>query len=892
MDDDDNRSDKKRADGSPPGRQESQHQSRHKQSSQSSRFSRPNYMTVGNGSTSESAAELAARLDHDSGYAGSESTFAGGIQSSFHDVYTPRDSPLLSGTGSPTIDSERRIMASHIHQLHYNQNRAALSRAITKTVETLRNLQQMNAKWPAHYPSIQRPDSSQGQRPDSRPGLKNTTSTYEGGSGMPHESPTRPSLSKRAETSMGESGPQIESSSSAAARPVPEPRLVTPQLARDFSVLKIDLKMGNLSQTELVHSLEKSSIAALLDGQIVTTVQHLQSIRERIEDSSSKVLVTGDLNAGKSTFCNALLRRKVLPEDQQPCTSIFCEVLNASENSGIEEVHAIPNGVRYNRDDERTYSVFKLGDLENIVVDNDKWSQCKIYIKDIRAVDESLLSNGVVDIALIDAPGLNHDSVITTANFAKQEEIDVVIFVVSAANHFTQSAKEFVFNAAREKAYIFMVVNGYDNIKDKQRCQEMILKQVQHLSPATFKESDELVHFVSSNDIPVAPGAMTSSGSGSGSGSPGDGDDDDPDKNNKGKGKDKENMRDFSELEASLRRFVLEKRARSKLAPAKTYLLNLTSDLDSLAMVNRDVAQSELDRVRKELEELEPQLEDSKKANNEAGDGTDRTMEATVTEVYDYTRETLRKTIANIAKFDFGIPYPGLFDVYSYAEDLKHAMLNEIQQTVTECEDNARTKTVTGVNAIKSLGILHLGSAFPDFSYRPENMFRRKKDILARQIDIDVEFYDFFDFSNLWERQEKVASTSMAVTVAGVVGGRLVGGVGWMDGTIGAMRVMGFHNVRRMIVPGIIATGKTTSTFTSKLYANCCTSSHSNSLRILVHSVVSSAAAIVEALSAPRRDRLHPLELVTHRSRSPTSTQVPSRHSTCATQAQLREAPG
>ena len=192
------------------------------------------------------------------------------------------------------------------------------------------------------------------------------------------------------------------------------------------------------------------------------------------------------------------------------------------ENGGIEEVHAIPHGCIYNRNDESTYEVFALERLEDIVIDADHYAMCKIYIKDIRSVDTSLLNNGVVDIALIDAPGLNNDSLKTTAVFARQEEIDVVVFVVSAANHFTLSAKEFIFNAAREKAYIFMVVNGFDNIRDKKRCQEGILKQVAHLSPATFKESSELVHFVSSNAIPVAPsGGGPPDGDSSGSGASG-----------------------------------------------------------------------------------------------------------------------------------------------------------------------------------------------------------------------------------------------------------------------------------------------------------------------------------------------------------------------------------
>src|ERR1700759_1014940 len=99
----------------PPADHDNDSQSRHNQSSsRNAPSSRPNYMTVGNGSTSESAARLAALLDNDSGYGGSipdgESTVAGSFLPGFHDTYAPRDSPLLSGAGTPAGDGERRIM--------------------------------------------------------------------------------------------------------------------------------------------------------------------------------------------------------------------------------------------------------------------------------------------------------------------------------------------------------------------------------------------------------------------------------------------------------------------------------------------------------------------------------------------------------------------------------------------------------------------------------------------------------------------------------------------------------------------------------------------------------------------------------------------------------------
>ncbi|KAM7189161.1 hypothetical protein V8F20_010272 [Naviculisporaceae sp. PSN 640] len=763
--------------------------------------STPAYMTVGTGSTSQHAAHLQALLDADSGYGGS-------IADPTWDSATHVETPLQSQAGSVHgNDAELRGQTGAVHQLWYNRHRATLGRSINSVVEMLRSLQEMNVNWPAHYPSVQRAALDAPSRPPSRPGIQHTNTmsgdlaTSAAGPSSSSSSAPAPPL-RRAMTSLDDV--EAESSKAAEKRAVPEPRLVTPQIAQEFSILKLDLKLGSLHQAELVHSLEKASVASLLDEKIRSSIKHLQSLRERIEDTSSKVLVTGDLNAGKSTFCNALLRRKVLPEDQQPCTSIFCEVLDARENSGIEEVHAVHKDVPYDRNDESTYDVFPLQALEKIVIDNETYTQCKVYVKDVRTIDESLLNNGVVDIALIDAPGLNMDTTKTTAIFARQEEIDVVVFVVSATNHFTQTSTEFIRAAAAEKAYLFIVVNGYDTIRDKDRCQKLILNQIRALSPATHKEAAELVHFVSSSSIPMAPappGGPGGSGSGSASGGGG-GDDpgwDDP----KGKGKDKEKVRDFTALEQSLRRFVLEKRARSKLAPAKTYLTNILNDVHVLATVNTEVVQSELDRVGKELSEIEPQLKASEKAKAEISEQINQTIEETCQEVYDYSRSTISSTIARSGDQAFDIPYPGLFGAFEYAEDLKEAMLAEIAASVTQCEDHARTRAVAGVNVIKQLGILHLGNEYSHLIFRPDVMYRGKRDALARQVDIPTELWDFVDWNTIMAKEEKAG---MALTVAGVVGTSVISGYGsQLNLAFRAAQVLGSDNLRRLIIPGILA---------------------------------------------------------------------------------------
>lgn len=740
--------------------------------------------------------DMNEQIGSDSGYVGSDAP-----------------SPILDPSDTP-----ERSQARALNELTYNLHRGKLARYINEVIETLKDVQRFNTEWPLHYPSVQQVEAFDHLN-QPRPHLVHTSSTAANAREL---EPPRPGALRRWETSVGEAQPESSRAAElrAAARgPHPEytdevaegSRLLTAQAARRFAVLKLDLKLGSLHQADLIHSMERASVASILDGEISSSIKHLFSLRERIEDTSSKVLVTGDVNTGKSTFCNALLRRKILPEKQGPCTNIFCEVLAASENGGIEEVHAVYKDAEYNRHDESTYDRFALKDLEKIFQmqkeEAERYTHCKVYVVDVRTIDESLLNNGVVDIALIDAPGLNTDAQKTLAVFARQEEIDVVVFVVDARNTITESAQNFIGAAAAEKAYIFIVVNGYDVLRSRsarQDCQTEVLKQINKQSPHTFKESKELVHFVSSIAVPTAPLAPGGGGPG---GDP-DHDDESEDDTPINKGKQKEKERDFETLERSLRRFVLEKRAQSKLTPAKTFMMQLLGDVDVIAKHNLGVAQSELDRVTHELEELEPLLKKSEKAKDKVSNDLHETIEDTCKEIYDYTRTTLNSNVNALGDEDFGVEYPGLLSAFNYAEDLKRVMLQQISTAVTICEEHARERSVDGVAAIQALGLRHIGDKWEMRQFRKDMMFKRRRDELTRQVHVETEWTDFFDWNTVMQQQEKVAGTGMAMTVVTVAGTKMLGGMGWVDGALGAARLVGGRGLKRMIVPGMLAIGK------------------------------------------------------------------------------------
>ena len=192
----------------------------------------------------------------------------------------------------------------------------------------------------------------------------------------------------------------------------------------------------------------------------------------------------------------------------------------------------------------------------------------------------------------------------------------------------------------------------------------------------------------------------------------------------------------------------------------------------------------------------------------EVSEHVTREADETYDAIYDHTRSTLSSTIDQVGTASLGVPYPGLWFAFQYAEDLQTAMLERIAMSVTACEEYGRTRTVQGVSMISALGLLHVGDKYQNLSFDPDKMFKRRKDVLARAVEVEVDMLDFFDLGGLLEQQEKVVGTGMAMTVLASLGNRVFGGVGWLDGAFSAVRLVGSHHLRRMLVPGIIAAGK------------------------------------------------------------------------------------
>ena len=646
--------------------------------------------------------------------------------------------------------------------------------------------------------------------------------------------------------------------------------------AHPLSILSLDLKMGHPSTSTaqlpaLIPSLSLSTLAQLLSRRLSSSVGHLASLRTRVLDSSSRVLVTGDLNAGKSTLVNALLRRDVMPWDQQPCTTVFCEVVDAGANGGREELHAIRDLEKYDRADAQTFDVYPLEQVYDVQEMTGEYHFVKAYVHDNRApadgqdeeASTSFLKNGLVDISLIDAPGLNRDTLSTTALFARQSEIDVIVFVVSAENHFTLSAKEFLWNASREKAFVFIVVNKWGGIRDKARCMRIVGEQIKQLSPATWENRAELVHFVDAAEHvedDADPAVASSSPAVQGESA---------------------EPSPFNHLEQSLRSFVLLKRSQSKLAPAKHYLLNLLADLSTLASANVIAANEELANALRELERIRPIHERLSAQRDEVEEGVDRVEETVVDKVKSAAWSRLDRALsfiydgkpvppqASVADADARPafessdsfegpaqlpPYPGLFGIWEWASDVKKTLVRALEAEVRAAEDDARAETAAGVKTVMTdLGDKYLSEVGEQPTaeqqrqkaarvFRPEVMFAKRRRgvgrLAARGVstglglgaaglgvnwsatDFDVSFFDLFDLERMSSHSavlrgrpqpkaieddivEKGTIVGLGLGSVGMIGSRLIGIRGTMSSLTRIIEVLGSKQARKWAGPVI-----------------------------------------------------------------------------------------
>lgn len=318
----------------------------------------------------------------------------------------------------------------------------------------------------------------------------------------------------------------------------------------------------------------------------------------------------------------------------------------------------------------------------------------------------SLLRNGDISVSFIDSPGLNRDTLSTMELFSKQSTIDVVVFVVSAENQFTLSAQEFLWAASQEKAYVFVVVNKWAAIRDKNKAERRIRDQLRKLSPGTWEERSELVHFV---DAQSASSSISEEA--------------------------------FDHLQRSLSSFVFLRRAISKLQPAQTYTRHLLQDLALIASTNQIAAQKLYEAANVRLHSALPRYEQLLATSAVLEESVGTIEEDTVSRVHRSGTHILSASLNQIKQGQLPIlegkpqpyfpTYDGLLTIFQYAEDVRKAFLASLEDSISVAEDVARDSTAQAVEAIKlspaTSTILEESGELKDRKFNPQAMFARRR---------------------------------------------------------------------------------------------------------------------------------------------------------------------
>lgn len=327
-----------------------------------------------------------------------------------------------------------------------------------------------------------------------------------------------------------------------------------------------------------------------------------------------------------------------------------------------------------------------------------------------------------------------------------------------------------MWNAANEKTHIFIVVNRFDSIRDKDRCKRLILEQIRQLSPATYADADDLVHFVSAGNVDLEPGSR------------------------------KLDAPDFARLEQRLRAFVLENRTKSKLMPAKNYLVNLLTDINILSETNTKKSSEEYAQATMELEKDLPAYQRLLTIRDKVLDEIEKTAEKTVSSIQMNTQNKLNQAVESVGKAINTIEYPGILLIWQYAQDIADSMVQKLLKDVRQQEASARQVTAVCLEAIHTRGAESIGS-FP-MAADVNKMCKKNRE---RRVEITVEATDFFDLV----LDDKLSGVVLSSGAAAMVGGRMLGFKDAVSSIWSVSNIMSGPNFRRWVVPvvGVASVG-------------------------------------------------------------------------------------
>lgn len=231
--------------------------------------------------------------------------------------------------------------------------------------------------------------------------------------------------------------------------------------------------------------------------------------------------------------------------------------------------------------------------------------------------------------------------------------------------------------AGKEKPYIFVCVNRFDVIHDKEKCRRRIMEQVKTVLPRSYAHADELVHFISAKNVLSRFNTTIQTPTSS----------------------------DFSfiHFESCLRTFLIDKRMKSKLAPAHHFLDLLIQDLGRLFHDNIERSKLRLDEIHQSLLIERPACDALHELNTLLQERIQTVADEACQLIHQRARSTLEQCISSVGQWTARVPPPGLLFLWTYAEKMIQESNRQLLKSLHKFEDHSIETTVQSARSLYTI---------------------------------------------------------------------------------------------------------------------------------------------------------------------------------------------
>lgn len=189
-------------------------------------------------------------------------------------------------------------------------------------------------------------------------------------------------------------------------------------------------------------------------------MKRLEEIEQQIQTRKFRMAVVGEFNRGKSSFMNALLGKRILPEDVLATTATI-------------------NRVTYG-EKPRAYLIMKEDGCSSKEIPVEELASYITKLTEMSAKAASEIKEAVVeyptmfcfhDVDLIDTPGMNDMDDMNAVTINQLEDIDLAVVAINAQYPYSETENRFVVKLLESKkvCQIIFVITYFDMIRDREK---------------------------------------------------------------------------------------------------------------------------------------------------------------------------------------------------------------------------------------------------------------------------------------------------------------------------------------------------------------------------------------------------------------------------------------